>query len=189
MKTLHRFLPPLTLLLLAGCDLLPQPQADTRRHFTLSGPPAAPALADGLAVRPVQLAGHLHNRAMAVRVAENEIIYIEDALWAEPLDQAITQLLRARLGSVGGGGAVTVQVQRFELVRPESNTVRLAASYTIDRPGAPVRQATFNASPRAWTGSDYGTLVGLLREAVGELGDAIAATASAPAGTDAVEKK
>ena len=164
--------------LLVSCNLLPQPQADTVRHFTLSGPAATAPVADATQVRPVQVAGHLHGRAMAVRVAENEVVYLQDVHWAEPLDAAITQSLRNRLGSVTGGGTVTVQVQRCELVRSEGNSVQLAATYAIvpangDK-AAPLRGA-FTATPRTWDGKDYGTLVGQLRDAVGEMGDAIAA--------------
>ncbi len=168
---------------LASCNL-PQPQADTVRNFTLSAPVAAPPVAGATQVRPVQLAGHLRGRSMAVRIAANEVVYLEDVRWAEPLDEAVTQLLRARLGSVGGGATVTVQVQRCELVRSEGNSVQLAATYTIQGPvgdaAAALRQGSFTASLRTWDGKDYGALVGQLRDAVAELGDAIAA---------AVEKK
>ena len=56
-------------LLLVSCNLLPQQQTDPVRHFTLSGPAGAPAVADAVRVRPVQLAGHLRNRSVAVRVS------------------------------------------------------------------------------------------------------------------------
>jgi uncharacterized lipoprotein YmbA len=170
------------LCLLAGCNL-PQPQADTVRNFTLSSPVAAAPAAGATQVRPVQLAGHLRGRAMAVRVAANEVVYLEDVRWAEPLDEAVTSLLRARLGSVGGGATVTVQLQRCELVRAEGNSVQLAATYAIQGPAgdaAAVRHGSFTAGPRTWDGKDYGTLVGQIRDAVAELGDAIAG---------AVEKK
>jgi hypothetical protein len=169
--------------ILAGCNL-PQPQADTVRNFTLSAPVAVAPVAGATQMRPVQLAGHLRGRQMAVRVAANEVVYLEDVRWAEPLDEAVTQLLRARLGSVGGGATVTVQLQRCELVRAEGNSVQLAATYTILGPvgdaTAAVRHGSFTASPRTWDGKDYGTLVGQIRDAVAELGDAIAV---------AVEKK
>lgn len=164
-------------LLLASCNL-PTPQADMTRHFTLSGPAGAPPVANATQVRPVLLAGHLHGRAMAVRISENEVIYLEDVHWAEPMDQAITQLLRNRLGAVGSGATVTVQVQRCELVRSAGNRIQLAATYSIlpaDGDKLAPQRGAFTASPRTWDGKDYGALVGLLRDAVGELGDAIAA--------------
>lgn len=163
------------LCLLAACNL-PQPQADTVRYFTLSGP--AGASADGATVRPVQLAGHLRGRAMAVRISTNEVVYQEDVHWAESLDDAITSLLRARVGAAGAGSVVTVQVQRCELVRAEGNSVQLAATFTITRAGADpaaVERGAFSATPRPWDGKDYSGVVVLLHEAVTELGDALAA--------------
>ncbi len=176
MKTFLRLLAGTTLLGFAGCNVLPQPQADTVRYFTLSTATPTSAPSEGTAVRPVQLAGHLRNRAMAVRVGENEVIYLDDVRWAESLGDAITQLLRTRLGSVGGGSVVSVQVQRCELVRFESNAVQLSATYSILSPGdgGLAKRGVFTASPRTWDGKDYGTLVSRLRDAVGELGEAIA---------------
>lgn len=167
----------LLLLLLASCNL-PQPQADTVRYFTLGSPAGTNPVAAGTPVRPVQLAGHLHGRKMAVRVGEHEVIYLEDVRWAEPLDEAITQLLRSRLGAAGGGATITVQVQRCELVRSEGNSVQLAATYELvpaDGDKTAGQRGAFAATPRAWDGKDYGGLVGLLAAAVGDLGDAIAA--------------
>ena len=159
--------------LFAGCNVLPEPAADTVRHFTLSGPVAT--VADGAMVRPVQLAGHLRGRVMAVRVAPNEVIYNEDVRWAESLDDAITQILRIRIGAAGAGKVIAVQIQRCELVQNEGNSVQLAATYTITGPDGGVKRGAFNAGPRTWVGQDQGALVGQIRDAVGELGDALAA--------------
>jgi len=163
-------------LFLSGCNL-PAPQADTVRHFTLSEPVDAAVVADAATVRPVQLAGHLRNRSIAVRVSANEVVYLDDARWAEPLDEAITQVLRNRLRSVGGGSIVTVHVQRCEAVRSEGNAIQVVATWTIVSPGQPVRSGSFAATPRTWDGRDHGALVGLLREGVTELAAAIAVAA------------
>ena len=148
------------------------------RHFTLGGEVGPPPVANSTQVRPVQLAGHLHGRAMAVRVAEHEVAYLDDIRWAEPLDVSLTQILRARLGSVTGGATVSVEVQRFELVRFAGNSVQLTATYNmlpVDGGKAAMQRGVFNASPRTWDGKDPGVLVGLLRAAADEMGDAIAA--------------
>jgi uncharacterized lipoprotein YmbA len=165
------------LCLLAGCNVLPEQQADPVRYFTLSGPAGDVTAAESANVRPVLLAGHLRSRALAVRVSENEIIYLEHARWAEPLDEAITQVLRNRLRSVGGGVTVAVQIQRCEPLRSEGNAVQLAATYTITGPGNLLRQGTFAATPRTWDGKEHGALVGLLRQAVAELADEVAVAA------------
>ena len=177
MKTRLRVPALLAVALLAGCNVLPPPQADTVRYFTL-GNPAGPGLAQNATlVRPVQLAGHLHGRKMAVRVSEHEVTYLDDVRWAEPLGEAITQALRNRLGAVAGGATITVEVQRCELDRAAGNQVELTATYLIvpaDGDRATGQHGLFTATPRAWDGKDYGVLVGLLHTAVGELGDAIA---------------
>ncbi len=164
--------------LLAGCSL-PRPQADTVRYFTLdAGTPAAAPVADGANVRPVKLAGHLDGRSMAVRVAGHEVVYLEDVRWAERLDVGLTRLLQTRLRAIGGGATVTVEVSRFELVRSEGNSVQLTATYSVLPAGAgkdAARRGAFTSAPRTWDGKDPGVLVGLLRDAAGELGDALAA--------------
>jgi hypothetical protein len=173
-------------LLLPACNLpITPPQTDSVRHFTLSSPGAL-AAPDAVRVKPVELAGHLRNRAMAVRIAENEVVYRDEARWAESLDDAITNLLRARLGAAGGGCTVEVQVLRCELVRYEGNTVQLSATYVITPDAdpstgltAPVRRGVFNAQPRAWEGNDYGVLVGHIRAAINELGDGLASQVAA----------
>lgn len=159
-------------LLVQSCNL-PSAQADPVRYFTLSG--AVPGSEDGATVRPVQLAGHLRGRQMAVRVAANEVIYLENVRWAESLDDALTQVLRARLASAGAGRVVTVQVTRCELVRAEGNSVQLAATWTVTARDGSGQHGAFTASPRTWDGRDYGVLVGQIRDAVNELGDALAA--------------
>lgn len=163
-------------LFLAACNL-PTPQEDTVRFFTLSAPATGAAAAESVAVRPVRLAGHLRNRDMAVRVSENEIIYLEDVRWAEPLDEAITQLLRQRLRQVPGDAVVSVQVQRCELVRSAGNAVEVVATYAINPVTGEARTGAFTASARTWDGKDPATLVGLLRDGVNELAEAIAVAA------------
>ncbi|HTH46834.1 MAG TPA: ABC-type transport auxiliary lipoprotein family protein [Candidatus Limnocylindria bacterium] len=173
-------------LVLSSCGL-PEPQADVVRHFTLGGEVGPGPVADATQVRPVRLAGHLHGRSLAVRVAPNEISYLEEFRWAEPLDEALTEILRARLGAVPGGATVSVEVVRFELVRPAGNSVELQADYSILPAGARRADAVrgvFKSSPRTWSGKDPAELVALMRAAADELADALAAAVAAvkPAG-------
>ncbi|HEY4301278.1 MAG TPA: ABC-type transport auxiliary lipoprotein family protein [Candidatus Didemnitutus sp.] len=171
------------LLALAACNL-PEPQADTTRHFTLSDPVTAAPVPDATRVVPVQIPGYLHRREMAVRIADREVMFLEDVRWAEPLDGAITQILRARLSSIGGGAVVNVRIERCELVRSAGNVVQLAASYTINGSanGKPyAKDGSFSAPARNWDGRDYGKLIGLIHEAISDLGDAIATDLGSPA--------
>lgn len=174
MKNLHRLMSGFVLLFLAACNL-PQPQADTVRHFTLSGSYAPQAT--GAVIPMVRLAGHLKSRAMAVRVAENEVAYLEDVRWAEPLDEAITRIVRTRVGPAGTDRKVTILVTHCELDRRQGNQATLSASIEIAGGGAdaPVQNTNFTASPRVWDGKDYGTLVAHLQAGAVELGDAVAA--------------
>lgn len=164
----------ISLLLTACPSVLPQPQPDTTRHFTLAGPAEAAAVLNGTKVQPVQIAGHLRNRSMAVRVGENEVIYLDDVVWAESLADGITQMLRNRLAPIASDAVVSVQVQRCELDRAAGNSVQLVASYSIIFGGgvSPLEtRGLFTASSRTWDGKNPGTLIALLREAVNELAD------------------
>lgn len=178
MKTISRLLAACSgfavMGLFVGCSL-PQPQADTVRYFTLSGPVLGETQPVTANIRLVRLAGHLRNRAMAVRVSEHEVIYIEDVRWAEPLDEAITQVLRNRLGSLDSGISVMIQVLRCELVRPEGNTLQFSATYTLTGASGVVKSGSFTATPQTWDGRDYGNLVGMIRTAVTELAEAVSA--------------
>jgi len=191
MKTLSRLVAISAVLGLAGCNILPEPQKDTVRYFTLSTPAAQsrdeqPAATNehaengGTTVRPVQIAGHLRERSMAVRVAENEIIYLDEVRWAQPLADAITNLLRARLSKVGGNNVVTAQIHNCELLRFKGNTVELSATWEIVAlGGGQIQRGDFTSATRSWDGKDYRELVGELRGTVEDLGDAIAAAIAA----------
>jgi hypothetical protein len=74
---------------------------------------------------------------------------------------------------------VSVQVQRCEPVRSEGNSVQVAATYTITPLAGPARTGSFAATPRPWDGRDPAALVGLLRESVIELAEAVAVAAEA----------
>jgi len=90
------------------------------------------------------------------------------------LADGITQTLRNRLAVIASDADVSVQVQRCELDRSAGNIVQLIAAYSITTGGSagPVtKRGLFTASTRTWDGKDHGALVGLLREAVGELAD------------------
>jgi len=87
-------------LLLTGC--LSRPPTVDARHFVLAPIAAnepAPAAAKHLSVGIgfVKMPSYLLRKAMAVRNNANEIGYIEDAQWAERLDQSFQRTLAANL--------------------------------------------------------------------------------------------
>jgi uncharacterized lipoprotein YmbA len=166
---------PVLLAGLLGACSLPEPQADRVRHFTITSPQGAPAVPDGTRVPSVQVAGHLRDRAIAVRIGENEVIYLEDIVWAEHLADGITQNLRNRLAAIPSNATVSVQIQRCELDRSAGNSVELVASYTILLPaGEKPVVGLFHSTPRKWEGQDHAALVAQLKAAVHELADHLA---------------
>jgi uncharacterized lipoprotein YmbA len=87
-------------LLLSGCLLKPV-KVSTRR-FVLSPIPASehPSAAReelSVGVGAVKMPTYLLKSSMALRKGTNEIIYLEDALWAERLDQSFQRTLAANL--------------------------------------------------------------------------------------------
>jgi uncharacterized lipoprotein YmbA len=87
-------------LLLSGC--LSRPPTVVARHFVLApipaNEPAATATKNvSVGIAFVKMPTYLLRKSMAVRNGANEIEYIEDALWAERLDQSFQRTLAANL--------------------------------------------------------------------------------------------
>ena len=118
--------------LLTGCLL--KRATDSTRHFVLSpistnepAPVATEHLSVG--IRFVKMPSYLLRNSMAVRNGANEIEYLEDARWAERLDQCFQRTLVANLSRLlpsdsiyltdfGGDKAmvsVVVNVEQFEV--------------------------------------------------------------------------
>ncbi len=177
--------------LLAACNLIPPTQPDMTRFYVLTAeaksdatPAAKPVR---IALRPVDVPEYLHGRVMEVRVAENEVHYIDEARWAEPLDAGITHVLRDDLGrnpalTLTGRGDVhdydvVVQIRQCEGV-VATRTARLAAHieiYSTDLDPKLVAQDDFTSTEQGWDGKDYALLAKKLSEAVGELSGRVAA--------------
>ena len=84
----------------AGCLL--KTATVPQRHFVLAPIPAndpAPALTEheSVGIGFVKMPSYLLGNSMAIRNGANEIEYIDDALWAERLDQCFQQTLAANL--------------------------------------------------------------------------------------------
>ena len=178
-----------------GCFLpdIQQAQTDTTRYFVLAEaglpPVAARPNAPRVAVRMVEVAPYLKNRSLVVRRGENEVKFIDDARWAEPLDVSITRLVRARLAAATGRPAapdaglatdylVNVRVVNCEgVVAGAAGTADLGAEIDLLPAGpasaGPAVRKTFRAKSAAWDGKDYAQLAHRLSEAVAELADAV----------------
>ncbi len=170
-----------TAALLASCSLpaIEPARADATRYYLLGGAAGLQFAPTGINLVPVRVSPYLQSRLMAVRVGPNEVRFAAESHWAEPLDTAITQLLRARLAKDAAGRDCTVQVlvQQCEGATGADNNVRFAAIFEITAGGtaAKAERHEFTAKPRKWDGKDYGQLAVQLREAVGELGESILA--------------
>ncbi|HEY4988209.1 MAG TPA: PqiC family protein [Opitutaceae bacterium] len=199
----RRFLPLLpvaSLAILAGCNIVQPAQEDPTRYFVLSDSsvqtatsPAAGAVRIGL--RTVKVESYLKKREMVVRTGDNEVEFRDYQRWAEPLDAAISRVLRQRLlGSPAVASAaaepfpvdqdrdfdVSVDIRRFEGSVPAGGraTANLSAMIEIwtagDTPRLVARKL-FTAPEAAWDGRDYGLLARLLSEDAAALGQEILA--------------
>ncbi len=177
----------ITLGLVAGCNLLPEPKPDLTRYFVLEGgvPGAsAPAGAVRLGLRTVEIPAYLKTKSMVVRSGGNEIRYIDSARWAEPLDAGLTRLLRAALATRAQVVAypfpanlerdydVTIRVLNAE---GADEGVRFTAVVVITRVGdtaTQVERRVFTAPARVWRG-DYAELAAGLSAAIAGLADEV----------------
>ena len=179
-------------LFLAGCNLVPPPQADTTRYYVLSAPAASvPEAAPGalrLGLKELRIADYLDTRDIVVRKGANELVLQDYARWAEPLESGIGRVLRARLLSDPGIAAVssppfaigvprdydlTVEILHCE---GDSDSARFAARVEIASAadGHVVARRVFVAPQGSWNGRDFGKLAALLSEDVSALGADIA---------------
>ncbi len=199
-RSLLRRLPlaALALLALAGCSLLPTPQADPTRYYVLTGAlPDAPALkAEGglvLGLRHIDIAPYLNGKDMVVRDAGNEITYNRFSRWAEPLATSIGRALAGRLAAAPRVDRVYAQPFPFDVERDYDVTIRVLRCEGEKKPGgktvaslaalvevtesapggAVVLRKTYVAPETAWNGKDYGALASALSDAVAALSNEV----------------
>ena len=104
---------------------------DTARYFLLSpmagageAPASAPSLAIG--VGKVKVPAYLLRNAVAVRQDTNEVKYLENALWAERLDNGLQRVIAEDLGRL-------LATDRMRLSSWRSEDVQLEVYVSIDR--------------------------------------------------------
>ncbi len=189
---IHRLLPaaaPLAVLL-AGCNLLPEPQADQSRYYVLeSAAPAAEAPAVRLGLRRVEIPAYLKSKALVVRTGNNELRYSDTARWAEPLEAGLARALRDQLAARAAVSTypfpaqqerdydLTVQVSAAE---GTDDGIRFAARFELVRAadGQVVSRRTYTAPAGAWRG-DHAQLAAQLSLAVAGLAGEILAAVPA----------
>jgi uncharacterized lipoprotein YmbA len=188
--------------LLAACNVVPPAEDDPTKYFILSDPPAAavqaPAPAAGavrIGLREIKLESYLKKREMVVRTGENEVEFRDFRRWAEPLDAAISRIVRLRLleapevalvatepfrGDQQVDYTVAIDVRRCEgaLAAPGKFVASFAATVEISTAGdnpRVVSRKLFRAPDAPWDGRDFDRLASLLTADVSALGQDILA--------------
>jgi len=191
----------LGLFALAGCNILPPLQADATHYYVLAGPaltepgtlPGAGALRLGL--KAVEVEPYLRKGSLVVRTGDNEVTFLDQARWAEPVEQEIVAALRQRLLAAPGVGRVFVTPFPFEQARDFDVSVQVlhceglreggrrasaqfAATIEVTTAGTNaqvVARKSFVAPDAAWDGKDPDRLAELLGQAVGALSQEVVA--------------
>jgi len=133
-----------------GCSLV-APQPDRSQFFVLTSVAHEAGHVDGsltLGIGPVLLPGYLTRLQVARRSGANQIVFAEDQVWGEPLEQGFRRVLAEDLGQTLGTVGILqypwstglqveyqipIAIERFEA--DEHGTVALEARWAIRRPG------------------------------------------------------
>lgn len=183
----------LLLLGLSACSL-PEAKPDLTRYYVLTPAatkteaPATVGERTRVFVRSVGAPEFLRGKIMQVRVRENELRFVDEARWAEPIEAGVLRVLRenldqqAALRLVDRGGEahdydVAVQLRRCEGVLP-AGVARVVARIDVFTAGLDpklVTQEEFTSEIPGWDGVDHAELARKLSEAAAALSDRIAA--------------
>lgn len=179
------------LLGVAACSL-PEARPDLTRYYVLT-PVAtkveAPAAErPAVLVRSVAVPEFLRGRIMQVRVSENELRFVDEARWAEPLEAGVLRVVRENLERAGVVGVVDrgseahdyevmVRLRRCEGALP-GGAARLSAQVEVFRTGIELKlvaQDEITSEVPGWDGSDHADLAKKLSQAAEALSARIAA--------------
>jgi uncharacterized lipoprotein YmbA len=188
-----------TLVLAAGCNVIPSPQADPTRFYVLASPsPAAPGIVAKLKrinLRPVEVASYLRSRPMVVRRGDNEVQFRDFARWGEPLEQGVGRVLRDALLASGAAGSVSVASSRVGRVAGEPDllvnvqaceggadgSVRFEAAWELlsGSDGSVVSRGNFKADGLKWDGRQEASIAAAVSQGVVALAAEITAAVGA----------
>jgi hypothetical protein len=174
----------------AACSL-PEAKPDLTRYYVLT-PVAAKvdspaAERPAVLVRSVAVPEFLRGRIMQVRVSENELRFIDEARWAEPLEAGVLRVLRENLeragsvrvvdrGSERHDYEVVVRLRRCEGALP-GGAARITARielFSTEIDPKLVAQDEFTSEVPGWDGSDHADLAKKLSQAAAALSERIA---------------
>jgi uncharacterized lipoprotein YmbA len=187
--------------LLGACNIGTPAQEDPTRYYllsdtaALSSTPSTSPTGARLGLHAIVLESYLKKREMIVRTGDNEVDFKDYRRWAEPLDSAVSRVLRASL--VASAGVANVAAEPFPIDQDRDFDVAVevrhceglataggasasfAATFEIWTAGNTPRlvaRKTFVAPVAAWDGSNYDRLASLLSADISALGQEIAAT-------------
>ena len=117
---------------LVGCSLLNPPKGITTRSFVLTPmiqatPPARSGSTNlVVGIRRVRVPDYLSGKSFAMRKGTNEIVYLETAEWAEPLENALQSVLAEDLGAL-------IPTDQIRLSIWEPGTVAVEVEVSVER--------------------------------------------------------
>lgn len=174
----------------AACSL-PEAKPDLTRYYVLtpvaSKGDAPAAERPAVLVRSVAVPEFLRGRIMQVRVSENELRFVDEARWAEPLEAGVLRVVRENLeragvvrvvarGSEAHDYEIVIRLQRCEGALP-GGAARLSAQVEVFRTGIEpklVAQDEIASEVPGWDGSDHADLARKLSQAAAALSERIA---------------
>jgi hypothetical protein len=188
------------LLVLGGCNIVPEAQTDPTRFFVLSVPGVetiAAAKPGVVHLRPVELASYIKSKPMIVRRSNNEIEFREYARWGEPLEFGVARVLREELLARGAASDVLATGLRavevdydYELTvhvlaceGGADGEVYFRATWSLSTTGAGaavVSHGDFRATGLKWDGKSEASLASELSQAVAALSGEIATALAKP---------
>lgn len=171
---------------LSGCSL-PQAQPDLTRFYVLTAKVKEIAPTSGepqtVFLRAVNVPEFLRGRMLVVRQSENQVSFIDEARWAEPLEAGLHRVISEDLSRQGlrivpraaeeHAFEITVWVKSCEGIAG-SGAARLAARIEVSKIAPEptvVAHDDFVTEVTGWDGKDYGQLAAKLSEAAGELSE------------------
>lgn len=178
-------------LVFSGCMF--KPTVSTPRRFVLAPVASSTGHSDtnralSVAVPLVKVPPHLLRSALPTRKGPNEIVYSEEALWAEPLDQGLQRTLAANLAKLlptrqvylSAGDSSRVQARVFvEIIQLDVDADgkgTLIAWWRVTTPGAdkPLRSGQATLTGEGASPNKPESIVQTLSELTAELSRIIA---------------
>jgi uncharacterized lipoprotein YmbA len=177
---------------LTACSVIPAVTPDLTKYYVLTTAipfetPAPTGTPPRILLRPVVVPEFLRGRIMQVRVGRNEVRFIDNARWAEPLESGLNRVLAEDLGQRAGAVRlvargieehdfeVLVHIRQFEGGLP-AGAAAISAHieiYSADPEPKLLLQDDFTSSIPGWDGKDHGQLADKLSAATAAMAEKV----------------